>query len=285
MRDVFSTAAGSVQGRDYRGKEKNNQDAYYVYCGEKFITGTVADGCGTYQHSEIGSMLGCRYITEAISRRVPSLVEEPTDREDSLRNLMREVKTEVLGHIAANISAMGGGSIEKYSDTAFNYFLFTCVGFVVTPLVTFTFSIGDGYIILNGETVALGPFPDNAPPYLVYNLLSSPSLPAKEMLDFTLNFIVPTEEVQSLLISTDGLRDLISAEKENIPGQQQEVGPISQFWTSDKFFSNPVGLQRRLNLINRDFKTIDYAGQRVKTESGWLSDDTTIIVMRKIPSP
>jgi hypothetical protein len=283
VKDTFSVAVGSVQGKDYRGKEKNNQDAFFVQHGAGFIIGIVADGCGSSTKSEIGSNLGCRYIAESISRRIHPVSRHMAGIEaENIKSLLLEVRTEVLSRIAVNVSEIGGGTLERYSKTVFDCFLFTCIGFVATPWITFAFSIGDGYIVANGDTTRIGPFPNNAPPYLAYSLLDPASITTPpDLLNFTLNYVSETEAVNSLLIASDGLYDLIRAETETIPGKPEPIGPLSQFWTTESFFTNPYSLQRRLNLINRDYQRIDYEKKELHRENGWLGDDTTIIVMKR----
>lgn len=47
------------------------------------------------------------------------------------------------------------------------------MGALITSQTSYLFSIGDGLIAVNGEIVRVGPFANNTPPYLAYELVSS----------------------------------------------------------------------------------------------------------------
>ncbi|WP_261890540.1 hypothetical protein [Acaryochloris marina] len=48
----------------------------------------------------------------------------------------------------------------------------------------------------------------------------------------------PTEQVQSVLIGSDGVGDLVSSRRLS-PGKSELVGPLNQFWCCDRYFQNP----------------------------------------------
>jgi hypothetical protein len=83
-------------------------------------------------------------------------------------------------------------------------------------------------------------------------------------------------DVQSVLIGTDGALDIEPGL--NIPGKNEELGDISQFWCKD-YFSNPDSIRRRLALANLSKPQIEN-GILGKT-SPLLRDDTSIIVVRR----
>ena len=143
----------------------------------------------------------------------------------------------------------------SFSQTVADHFLFTVVGVVITAREATTFSLGDGLVVINGERSQLGPFPNNAPPYLGYALL--PCAPARGMsegLSFNVHRSMAASEVQSLVLATDGAVDL---------------GALSQFWSDDRVFKNADMVRRRLAVLNR--------GPRRRS----LSDDTTLVVVRR----
>src|SRR5206468_1221764 len=97
------------------------------------------------------------------------------------------------------------------------------------------------------DPVPLGPFPDNAPPYLGYRLLDQPG----EALELALLRALPTQDVHTLLIGSDGVGDLVMACEATLPGGRERVGPIDQFFRKDVYFRNPDAVRRRLALLNR----------------------------------
>src|SRR5262249_47039977 len=144
------------------------------------------------------------------------------------------VRQDVLAHLHRLAELMGG----NFTYTVQDYLLFTVVGALVTPWRTFCFSLGDGVMVVNGDLIPLGPFPDNAPPYLAYALLDAqdcrPSAGAREL---QMQRILPTTAVQSIVLGTDGLEVLLHGEARLIPGKPVAVGPLCQFWQEERYFA------------------------------------------------
>jgi hypothetical protein len=88
------------------------------------------------------------------------------------------------------------------------------------------------------------------------------------------------EELHSFLLGTDGVCDLMQSAESHMPGKTEKVGPLSQFWQEERFFCNPDMVRRRLAGIARDVTTRSEAG--IRKEAGLLTDDTTLIVGRRI---
>jgi hypothetical protein len=149
------------------------------------------------------------------------------------------------------------------------------VGTVVTPEHTLVFSAGDGVWALNGHVHALGPFPGNAPPYLAYGLLPDSLVP------FVRQALVPTSEVDSLMLGTDGVGDLARLAEAVVPEAGDIVGPLSQFWREERYFRNPDALRRRLSLLARESVRVDPVSHRLVRSPGLLPDDTTLVVLRR----
>ena len=63
------------------------------------------------------------------------------------------------------------------------------------------------------------------------------------------------------------------------------VGPLSQFWSEDRYFKNRDMLRRRLTIANRDVTRADWDERALIIEHGLLPDDTTIITGRRVSSP
>jgi len=279
MIQEFEVAGGSIIGKDHLLYKKNNQDSYYWSFSEKALVGIVCDGCGSTVHSEVGSNIGARLIAEAIEKLLQELDRCNTLSEISSPAFWDCVKNDVLLRFRTLANAMGGDLFKTVND----FFLFTAIGFIITPKHSVLFAFGDGVIIQNGEMVKLPQFPDNKPPYIAYAGLVKSSFQEEDPL--ALNFFsryVATKDLKSLLIGTDGVNDFLSSQDKNIPGKEELLGPISQFWEDNAYFKNSDQIRRRLALASRDFSKIDWEERRVKKEPGLLPDDTTLVVVRKI---
>jgi hypothetical protein len=193
--------------------------------------------------------------------------------------LLEEVRGDVLEQLLGLARGMG----EEVSCVINDYFLFTVVGVFLTRRETVFFSLGDGLLVINGRLISLGPFPGNAPPYLAYGLVPGSLQATPDALSFQVQKVMPTREVQSFLIGTDGVGDLIQAAGRRLPGKKERIGALEQFWQQDRYFANPDMIRRRLAAINRDAVTVEQG--RTRWEAGLLSDDTTLIVGRRRADP
>jgi hypothetical protein len=144
------------------------------------------------------------------------------------------------------------------------------------------FSLGDGLVYVNGQRVGPGRASNNAPAYLAYGLLA-PAFPGlgPPAPRFQVFRTVPTAEVRSVVIGTDGAEDLAAVADRTVPGKAEGVGPLSQFWTDDGYFRNPDLLRRRLTQVNREAVKADPGEGGLKREPGLLPDDTTLVVIRR----
>ncbi len=267
MNGVFQLAAGSIVGQEHRQTGRNNQDAWAVSQTDAATIAVVCDGCGSGRFSEVGAKLGARLIVQAIQQAADLSNPEI---------LLQSVQVQVLTELQNLIKAMGGDWVQTIQD----YFLFTVVGVLITPMETLTFAMGDGEIALNGAVTTLGPFPNNAPPYLAYGLLDTAPSPVWQVCHH-----VPTEQVQSVLIGTDGVVDLLELGDRALPGKSELVGGVEQFWQQDRYFANPDMVRRRLALINREGMQPDWQQQTLVKHPGLLRDDTTLVVVRRVRTP
>jgi hypothetical protein len=261
----FDIAAASVIGREHSRAGRNNQDAFCFEGSEQGFVAVVADGCGSGSHSELGAQAGARQVVASALR----LLREGERVEGSgFLGLLREGSLAFLRELACSF---GRGGVQ-------DCLLFTVVGAVVTPEHTLVFSAGDGVWALNGQVRPLGPFPGNAPPYLAYGLLPDCSVP------FARQALVPTSEVESLLLGTDGVGDLARLSEALVPEGGDIVGPLSQFWREARYFRNPDALRRRLSVLSREAVRVDPVSHRLVRTPGLLPDDTTLVVLRRRPA-
>ncbi len=274
MEKTFEIAAGSIIGNDHRWNGKNNQDASCCYADEKCIIAVVCDGCSEGKHSEVGAQIGAKLIVQNI-RKDLNLAFAP-----SLRDLVEINRQETLNQIKGLAMAMQENSL---SQLVTDYFLFTAIGVVITPLMTIIFSLGDGIYTINGMTFRLGPFPNNEPPYLAYDGLVKSSLEKTTpgLLQFQINEFVPTDAVDAVLIGTDGVINLAESAEFKMPGKDEKVGDLSQFWLDDRYFANWDMVRRKLFLVNKEAVQPIWSEQRFVREKGLLPDDTTLVVIRR----
>lgn len=266
-------AFGTVTGRDHVRGLRNNQDALAVQQSAQGTVLVVCDGCSSGAHSEVGSQLGARLVCSEVSASLAVFHDFRTE------GVVERVRQNMLEHIRRVASAMGG----SFSKTINDYFLFTVLVAIIGTEVTDIMSIGDGVYAINGEVVTIGPFEGNAPPYPAYSLTGSSLADQRPgFLKFTLQETCATKDVTSLLIGTDGVRDIINIADRAIPGRTELVGPLSQFWEGERYFGdNPYLLARRLNQINpsQPVVRVQEDGGIVRFE-GLLPDDTTLVVAR-----
>ena len=104
---------------------------------------------------------------------------------------------------------------------------------------------------------------------------------SQSLFKITLDFEIPTSDLQSILIGTDGVKDFLESGDELLPGKNEKVGQISQFWQEDRYFKNSDLIRRRLLMSNREVRQPLWSNRTVKQQSGLLSDDTTIVSIRK----
>ncbi len=269
---TFEIAGGSVAGRDHRASMLNSHDAYYWEAHPGVIVAVVCDGCGSGGHSEVGAKLGARMVVRQVLRWFGSDPKAFTRDRIADRGLPL-VRRSVLSQIQLLADQMAGSFSEVVSD----YFLFTVVGAIITPEDCFVFGAGDGVVVVNDALMLLGD-DKNKPPYLAYSLIETEtSIEPK----FEVFIQDRQSNVRTILLGTDGVLDFIKAVSKTIPGKDEQIGSIDQFWKNDLFFKNSFGIQRRLALVNRTVTKADYEKKVVHEEHGHLSDDTTILVIRR----
>lgn len=268
MKNQFELAGGSVIGREHLRVGKNNQDAYFWNVTEAGAIAVVCDGCGSGIHSEVGAKLGARLIVETMQR----VLNDNLHLEHG--EVWQTIQQMLLTQLQKVVEQLGGDRTQTVCD----YLLFTIAGVVITATTTAVFALGDGVIVINDQVIRLGPFLNNAPPYLAYGLLEE-NVSATHTLKVLQ--ILPTDQVQSLLIGTDGVSDLIQVAEQAVLGRSETVGDMAQFWQDDRYFRNPDQVRRRLALINREITMFDKQAQQCLRQSGLLPDDTTLIVIRR----
>lgn len=265
----FQIASGTVAGRMHQLAGRNNQDSFAWATTPHGLVAVVCDGCGSSPHSEVGAQLGARLVAKTLAVQ---LAQGGDATKGDFWQSARAVVLETLGGLAG---VLGGNPVDAVAD----YLLFTAIGAVITPDRVCPFSSGDGLIAVNGKATVLGPFPDNAPPYLAYALFDE----AGDKYRFELQPALPAAELQSLVLGTDGAAALLALEASRVPGRDEPVGAFSQLWTDDRVFDQPEFLRRRLHALARDASRPEWDARELRTDPGLLMDDATLIVVRRPP--
>lgn len=272
--DKLEVAGGSIIGRDHVRTGKNCQDAYFWKESAGVLVAVVCDGCGSSDNTEVGAQVGAKIVVESTLRHYLNHPERFPYAAMAKNQGLQMVKWSVLTKIQSLADDMAGSFSENISQ----YFLFTVLGVILDPKAdkAFVFGCGDGTFYVNGVPTTI-PSPNNAPAYLCYNLVETnqpdPQLGMLWMGSF--------ESVKSMLIGTDGVADLARACDDPIPGKEEKIGPIAQFWEKDGFFKNPFSIGHRLTLINRSVSRVDWEKKAMTEAHGQLRDDTTFIVIRR----
>jgi serine/threonine protein phosphatase PrpC len=267
MKPQFEVAAGSVAGREHTRTGKNNQDAFAWDSLDDAIVAVICDGCGSASHSEVGAQIGARIVVATLVRQLrcsQGLVAE---------GFWAIVQRRILTRLRSLAHSLGG----SWEKTVQQYLLFTILGAVITPAETTVFGVGDGIFAINGIVYPLGPFAHNAPPYLAYHLSPPPDLPLPSI---QVHYQLPTADLQTLLLGSDGILDLKAAAQQLLPGKPEPVGDLCQFWQAP-YFRNPDRVRRRLSLINREVHQPDWSQQQLVKQPGLLPDDTTLVSIRR----
>lgn len=258
----YIVAGGSTMGRDHRDRGRNNQDAWITVQTDDLVIGIVADGCGSGTHNEVGARLGVTLLSELLRQQLVTSGSINWPR----------AQRQLLARLDCLATTLGG----SYRQAVEDYLLFTLIGVVMTSHITTFFAVGDGVVAINGQISHLGPWPDNMPPYIGYNLLDGRITLNPETTHLRPWQELPTAEIESWFIGTDGVSDIVSCQGQTLPGQTTVIQPLSEFWENDRYISgNPDLLSRQLRLMARDWP-------RSNPEPGRLSDDTTIIIGRRL---
>jgi hypothetical protein len=266
--EQFKFTDASIIGTMHDQMGRNNQDYGTAIVDEKFAVGAVCDGCGSTMTSEVGATLCGQLAVEflAFQMRGPYNLSEEEDVTLFLHQIYNFIRDRIINIL---------GPFQSYDDIFLkliqNNFLFTLVGFIMDKDYTIVFSIGDGYIRVNDEVLSIKE-PDNMPTYLAYSLT-----PERDKWDTEpkIRFWLPTEQIKSLIIATDGMDDFVRCAGVPLPGKIQEYAPtLEDILANDSYFTAPAKLQRLLAKMN----PITRPSAR---SHGLLKDDTTIIMARR----
>lgn len=276
--EEFKIIGASVLGTRHLKLGRNNQDSYTWIKTPNYIIAIVCDGCSSGAESEVGSKIVAPLFAQTLANYLSKPHAGMSD-ENFLRHdwLWHNVRQDVLARIRVLAQSMD----ENLIATICKYFLCTVIGCVITPTTTCIFGCGDGIYYLNGTLKVIGPFSGNQPPYLAYGITGSHTHNGNiQFSDIHRHIICPTDEVESVVIGTDGVEDLEKSADQNIPGREEKVGLMSQFWTDELYFSNPEWMRNVLTTLNTEKRKPLWKEETLMKYPGLLPDDTTLIVLK-----
>jgi hypothetical protein len=290
---AFESASGSMAGRRHTGEGSSfvgasNQDHVVVRQTPDSIVAVVADGCGSGggtdvsdSHNETAAHV-CTWIT------VSTILRLLSDTDSGAPAWWERIDAELVRRLAVTAEAMFGPeelhTPEERLLLIENNLLCTLVGALVTSRLTHIFAYGDGVYRLNGKLVELQPLQFNEPAYLAYRLLSPEMFPHQAQCRLQVVESVPTEMLRTLLLGTDGVREIVAQEASPIPGTQEAVGPLSQLFCRDAFFQSPVALTLWLRRLNREVIRLQSPASgkpALLHQPGLVKDDVALALIRR----
>ncbi len=268
-------AGGSIAGTDHIKTGQpgftNNHDSFSWEKNDDVLVSVIADGCGSSKHCEVGAKIASKILSKLIFDQINRLLQSG-DNPQLKSNFWNRIKMSFISKLSVLAESMG----DSISEIVNQYFLFTIIGIVIVRGKAYIFSCGDGVYIIDGEIKESGPFPANAPPYIMYNITGSALFDENpSLLDISIKEILEPKQYDNILLGSDGVLDLIKASDKTIPNTNNIVGDISQFWEEDKYVDNSSMITRKLSLFNRESI---YNGRLLP---GLLKDDTTLVVIKK----
>ena len=242
-------AGAAVTGARHLRMARNGQDAVATWVGDGAAAAVVCDGCGSGASSEVGARLGAQLVIAAIAARLAGGA-----RAEAVWDGARD---QVVAALARLAEAMAGDREAVIRE----HLLFTVVAAAVDRDAACVWAVGDGaYQLSPGALRVIGPFTDNQPPYLGYELLGMPPAAHVEVRD---------AGAGRLLVATDGIAEL------GADALDELVAP--------RTLAHPDGLRRRLARHARSDERIDWDARRVVRTPAALQDDGAIAVLGWAP--
>ena len=283
---------GSVVGQDHLSRGgvligKPNQDSMCDMHsldtnGKRTDVFVVCDGCGSAKFSEVGARIGARIVCQSVMDIL--LERKAVIDEGIVETYLSVIRRIVCNRIDSQVKAMSKWDVPpSYMMNLSDFFMFTIMGAFFVDDMVVTFSIGDGYFVINGQVIQRESGEDNAPPYIAYDLMPDSVFQNPEDLrcrNVTKYECHRLEDIDSIIIASDGLRDILSKEGHSYPGREDKIIPSVIDLCGDDYFKNPAKVQRELNLMNTEKIKIMENGD-ISRFSGVLSDDTTLYVIRR----
>ena len=234
----------AVTGARHLRTARNGQDAVAVWIGEAQGAVVVCDGCGAGGSSEVGARLGAQLVVSVLARELAA-GESPMDLA-----MWTRMRAEVVTRIGVLAATMPGDRAQIIHE----YFLFTVVAAAVAGDHAAVWAIGDGAYAIGARTRELGPFVDNQPPYLAYDLLEMPQEAHLE--------VTSAAGGGAIVVATDGVAEL-------------GLDAISV----ERSLAHPDALRRQLTILARGSERIEWETRRVVRVPAPLQDDGAVAIL------
>jgi hypothetical protein len=256
---TISTAAAAVTGARHVRVGRNGQDAAAaVVAGDGCGAVVVCDGCSSGAYSEVGARLGAQLAVRLI-RDALSMPGNRESRDARPRDIWPEVRVRMVAELARITDAMPGTRERVVHD----HFLFTFVAAAWKDDEVAVWAVGDGGYALGDRVIELGPFANNQPPYLGYDLLGAPQPSHLEVADTGCG---------SVAVMTDGVVEVL--------GARGLAGIVD-----DRCFAHPDGLRRKLAVLAKSGERIDWEDRRIVRTPAALQDDGALAIAKwRLPS-
>lgn len=247
MNTKSASAAAAVIGARHLRAARNGQDAAAAWAGDAAGVAVVCDGCGAGASCEVGARIAASLIVGAVARR---LAAGARVRETAMWTAVRR---ELVAQLARVLEAMPGERAAALHD----HFLFTIVAAAWDGDEVAVWAVGDGAYALGAQATTLGPFADNEPPYVGYDLIDA----AAEA-----HFVVADARCGSVLVATDGVAEL-------------GLAGFTAASAIERYVAHPDALRRQLALHARGDERIDWEERRVVRAPALLQDDGAIALL------
>ena len=236
--------AAAVIGARHQRAGRNGQDAAVSVTRAGVTIAVVCDGCSSGASSEVGARLGAALFARVLGDK---LVGGECVRERSVWEATRAEVAKILARVVNE-------SVDLES-AIHDHLLFTIVAAALTHDGAAIWALGDGAYAVDGAVTGLGPFENNEPPYLAYDLLAKPAQAHFEVVD----------RAARIIVATDGIDDL--------------ARDFSAF--TPALTAHPDGLRRKLAQLSRSEERIDWVQQRVVRTPAVLQDDLAIAIIEE----
>ena len=241
MNTMSAAVAAAVIGARHLRIPRNGQDAAAAWANDGLAAAVVCDGCSAGASSELGARLGAQIAIAALRRELSG---------SSASRVWPAVRERLVAELTRLVDAMPGDRDQIIHD----HFLFTIVAVARRGDEAAVWAIGDGGYGFGDRARVLGPFADNQPPYLGYELLGARPDDHLEVADAACG---------SAIVATDGVAEL---------GLERFSG--------SRWFAHPDALRRQLAVLARASERIDWGARTIVRRPAELQDDGAVAMVR-----
>lgn len=224
--NAFRTGCCFITGMSHRMQGRESQDSAVCEQRQKFQLLLVSDGAGSARESKIGSLVITQLVRslvmEAQDYLVPLSTKKPAAEFGTalVKWLDHKLRQELLPVKEA---------LRSYTEDD-SPLAATLLGCFMTSSVTVLFGCGDGCVCVNDEALMASSGHKNQPDLLAYSLDSGPLLRSGKVFgQLRPIFCGPTAEVNSVMLGTDGVEELLPG----LPRGLEQFGGSAISWVDE----------------------------------------------------